>query len=264
MRSIENLKFGKAPAVYNKNTPQYSWFRRVSDLPARPKYFGDESLIGATDWNMYGNGPDPTVAPDFQGAGDCVFAGGAHETLLFNAEANNPVVFTGANVISDYSAVTGYVIGDPDSDQGTQTTMALDYRMNTGLIDKAGNRHKIGAYVALEPGNYDMLLEAAYIFTAVGIGIQVPDSAMDQFSNGQPWSVVHGAQIEGGHYIPIVANRDNLVIVTWGQTQQMTKQFYTKYCDEAYAILSTEMLKVGKSLLGFDLPSLRSYLQEVA
>ena len=203
---------------------------------------------------------DETVAPGFQGAGDCVFAGGAHETMLWTLEGGNPASFTGANVITDYSAVTGYKLNDPDSDHGTDVRHALRYRQKTGLIDAAGNRHKIGIYLALEPGNTDHLLEALYLFGAVGIGIQVPDSAIDQFASGKPWSVVQGAQIKGGHYVPLVADRDNLICVTWGRIQQMTLQFYKTYCDEAWGILSPEMLATDKSPEGFDLAQLQTDL----
>jgi hypothetical protein len=140
---------------------------------------------------------------------------------------------------------------------------ALNYRRKTGLIDAAGNRHKIGAFLALEPGNVDHLLEALYLFGIVGIGIQFPDSAMDQFNAGKPWSVVAGARIEGGHYVPLVAKRSNLECVTWGRIQPMTSQFYAKYCDEAWAILSPEMLKGGKSPEGFDLAQLQTDLNAV-
>ena len=54
--------------------------------------------------------------------------------------------------------------------------------------------------------------------------------------------------------------RANLECVTWGRVQQMTAQFYAKYCDEAWAILSPEMLKAGKSLEGFDLAQLQADL----
>ncbi len=136
----------------------------------------------------------------------------------------------------------------------------MKYRKSTGLIDANSNRHKIGAYLALEPGNTDHLLAALYLFGAVGIGIQFPNSAMDQFNAGKPWSVVQGAQIEGGHYIPLVAHRTYLECVTWGRIQYMTMQFYQKYCDEAWAILSPEMLNAGKSPEGFDLKQLQADL----
>ena len=57
---------------------------------------------------MLGSGPDTTVSAGFDGAGDCVFAGGDHETMLWTLEGGAPASFTGANAIADYSAVTGY------------------------------------------------------------------------------------------------------------------------------------------------------------
>ena len=205
-----------------------------------PKHFGHEKLVGAHAWQMLGNGPDNSVSSGFKGAGDCVFAGGDHETMLWNLEREKTVKFVGANAIKDYAAVTGYdpkapldAHGDNPTDLGTNTRTALSYRRKTGLIDAAGKRHKIGAYVALELGNMEQLLEALYLFGVVGIGIKFPDSAMDQFNAGKPWSVVAGPAPTEGHYIPLVAYRTNLECVTWGRVQQMTPQFYKTYCDEA-------------------------------
>jgi hypothetical protein len=241
------LKFGKKPATYDRRDLCFLHYLKVP-LPPHPTQFGHESLIGADAWGMLGN---DTV-------GDCVFAGSDHETELWTTEAGIPAIFEPENTISDYSAVTGYVPGKPETDQGTDVRQALQYRKLTGLIDANGARHKIGAYLALEPGNIDDLLEAIYLFSAVGIGLQVPESAIDQFNAGQPWSVVHGMQqIAGGHYVPLVACRGNLVCVTWGRLQQITVQFYNKYCDEAWAILSPEMLNGGFSLEGFDMAQLQ-------
>jgi hypothetical protein len=246
------LKFGKKPATYDGRDLQYTRYR-TGVLPPHPDRFGHETLIGADAWGMLGN----------DSVGDCVFAGSDHETMLWTTEAGDQATFNPQNALDDYGAVTGYSPDAPDSDQGTDVRQALQYRQQTGLIDAIGNRHKIGAYLALEPGNINHLLEALYLFGAVGIGLQVPSSAIDQFRAGQPWSVVPGASVAGGHYVPIVANRDNLVVVTWGQLQQMTLQFYEKFCDEAWAILSPEMLKNGVSLEGFNLPALQADLQEV-
>jgi hypothetical protein len=255
------LLLGKKDPVYNKKTLQYAHYRIAQNLPIIPAQFGHETLISANGWGMNGNGPDDSVAPGFQGAGDCVFAGGAHETDLWNVEGQHPIAIDGKCSISDYSAVTGYVIGDDSTDQGTDVQTALQYRQNTGLIDTSGVRHKIGAYLALEPGNTQHLYEALYLFSAVGIGVQFPESAMDQFNAGKPWTVVSGASVDGGHYVPLVALRSNIVCVTWAQLQQMTLQFYQKYCDEAYAILSPEFLASGESPEGFNLPALQADMQ---
>jgi hypothetical protein len=265
------LKLGKLPATYDKRDLLFAQYRTTEALPSHPTHFGHEKLVGSKAWQMLGNGPDNTVKPGFMGAGDCVFAGGDHETMLWNIENDKQVKFTGANAIKDYSTVTGYDPGAPldadgnnPTDRGTDVRTALGYRRKTGLVDAAGKRHKIGAYVALELGNMDQLLEALYLFGVVGIGIKFPNSAMDQFNAGKPWSVVPGPEPTDGHYIPLVANRTNLECVTWGRVQQMTVQFYKKYCDEAWTILSPEMLKSGKSLEGFDLAQLQADLKAVA
>jgi len=196
-------------------------------------------------------------------AGDCVLAAAAHETELWNAMANKTVAVTAQNSLSDYSALTGYDPNDSTTDQGTNMLDALKYRVNTGIIDAVGVRHKIGAFVALEIGNLQHLYDALWLFGAVEIGIQFPESAMTQFRQGKTWSVVQGSQIIGGHDIPLVAKRRRLECVTWGALQSMTTQFYLDYCDEAYCLLSEEMLTGVKSIEGFDLQTLITDLKLV-
>ena len=262
------FKLGKTPATIDDRDLMYAKYRTEAALPKRPDHFGHEKVVAAKSWQMLGNGPDDSVAPGFQGAGDCVFAGGAHETMMWTIEGGSPATFKGANAIADYSAVTGYnlnappdVNGNNPTDQGTNVRDALKYRQKTGLVDAAGNRHTIGAYVKVQLGNMDQLLEALYLFGIVGIGIKFPDSATDQFNAGEPWSVVPGPDPQEGHYIPLVAKRTNLECVTWGRIQQITTDFYKKYCDEAWVLLSTEMLNgQKKSPEGFDLVQLQADL----
>jgi hypothetical protein len=262
------FKLGKKPATYDSRDFLFAQYRTSEPLPSHPKHFGHEKLVAAKAWQMLGNGPDNTVAPGFVGAGDCVFAGGDHETMLWTLEGGPAATFTGANAIGDYSAVTGYdpnapldPNGENPTDQGTNVRDALKYRQKTGLLDAKGTRHTIGAYVALELGNMDELLEALYLFGVVGIGFAFPASAMDQFQHGKSWSVVPGSRVEGGHYVPLVAYRQTLECVTWGRIQKMTIEFYKKYCDEAWAILSPEMLNSGTSPEGFNLAQLQKDLQ---
>ncbi len=85
---------------------------------------------------------------------------------------------------------------------------------------------------------------------------------MSQFDAGKPWSVVKGSRIEGGHYIPIVARRGSYVnVVTWGKTQRCTQSFIRTYCDEAWCVVSTEILNgQGQTPEGFDMAALRADL----
>ena len=141
------LRLGKKPATYDKRDLMFAQYRTAEAMPAHPAHFGHEKLIGANAWQMLGNGPDNTVSAGFNGAGDCVFAGGDHETMLWTLEGGTPARYTGVTALKDYSAVTGYAPkappdaqGNNPTDRGTNTRTALGYRRKTGLIDAAGKR----------------------------------------------------------------------------------------------------------------------------
>lgn len=247
------MKFGKLPARPNATVLKLANYLDSSVLPKIPAEFGHEKAINS--YGMLGNDQ----------VGDCVLAGAAHETMIWGREANDSFEFDDAAVLSDYSAITGYNPADPNSDQGTDVQVAASYRRRIGVVDTAGNRHRVGAYVALTPGDPDELAAAAYIFGAVGIGIRVPAYAEDEFNHIPPipWDVRHGnASIIGGHYVPVVARRGgNFCVVTWGTVQEMTVGFYRRYCDEALVYLSTEMLTAGVSPEGFNLAALQADLK---
>jgi hypothetical protein len=193
--------------------------------------------------------------------GDCVWAGAAHETMLWNLEQKKEVVFSRSSVLSDYSSLTGFTPDDPNSDQGTDMSDAAKYRRKVGVVDAHGQRHKVDAYLSIDAGNIAQLKQALYLFGAVGIGIKFPDSAMKQFNAGKPWSVVPNANIEGGHYVSVVGYDRQFYVVTWGRLQKVTTGFLQKYMDEAIAYVSLESLdQSGKSLEGFNRDELVAYL----
>lgn len=251
------LKLGKKPARPGAIKLAFGSYFDKAKLPVPPRKFGH--IWVQQPWLMLGN--------NFYS--DCVFAGAAHETMVWGRMGNTSNVgprFTEANVLSDYAAVTGFDPKKPDTDQGTDMQEAASYRRKTGVIDAEGKRHKIDAYVSLRPGNVSDLVTAVYVTGAAGVGIQFPDSAMEQFDKHHPWSVVKGPAPEGGHYVPCIGRNDegNLLVVTWGRVQQMTPEFYSKYCDEAVAYLSLEALRGPKTIDGFDETALRSDLHLLA
>ncbi len=227
----------------------------LAALPPVPAVFGHQALIGARDWGLLGNDQ----------YGDCVWAGAAHETMMLAKEAGNTVTFNDAAVLSDYSAATGFEISDPSTDQGTDMQEAAAYRRKTGVLDVGGRRHTIAAYLALEPGNLTHLYQAAYLFGAVGIGMQLPQSGLDQFDRRQPWSIVAGSPNEGGHYVPLLGRTAaGLAVVTWGDIQFMSEAFLVTFCDEAVAYVSQECLVNQKSPEGFDYAALLADLKKLA
>jgi hypothetical protein len=197
--------------------------------------------------------------------GDCAIAGSIEEVRLANALRGVTVNFTDQTAIQNYSDITGYNPDDPSSDQGTDVHALYQYRKTTGLVDADGKRHTVVAYAGLTQGDWDELLVALSLFDMVGIGIQVPDYAQNQFSAGQPWDVEPGQpNIEGGHYIPVVSAASNTLadVFTWGALQGMTEAFYRAFNIVAVVGLTAEMFNGDKGPDGIDFDRLQADLPE--
>lgn len=240
------MMLGKRPAYLDKRDFKLKDYMYRTKFPSPPKEFGHEQMIDK--WGMLGN--------DI--AGNCVFAGAAHEQMIWAAEGGKQVEFTTQTVLSDYAAVTGYNPDLPYTDKGTYVRDALKYRRRVGMLGADGQRHKIDAYVALDPGNVDELLIATYLFGTVGIGITLTEGAMKQYAQGKVWSrICNTGQDLGGHYVNVVAKRGRIYCVTWGGLQALTAPFYRRYNDEAWCMLSLDMFnQEGKTLEGFDVDRL--------
>ena len=245
----KSFKLGKLPARQDSVLFKLSLYQ--TPIPV-PKSVMRQNLV--TDWQGFlGNDK----------VGCCVIAGAAHESILWNTESKKTVLYTPENVISDYSAITGYNPKDPSTDKGTDMQLAASYRRKTGIIDKNGIRHRILAYLSVKPVKQE-IQESIYLFSGTGIGLIFPQSAMDQFSANKPWTVVNGSKIVGGHYVACVGFDSNYVYcITWGRVQKMSWGFVLKYSDEIITYLSTEMLKDGKSIDGFNLVQLQDSLSKL-
>lgn len=245
------MKTGKKPAQYDAKLLHLSDFESVKVPVIAPIGYGHYQKI-KQNWGMLGN----------DRVGDCVLAGADHETMILTSITGKTASFTEGTAVSDYSAITGYNPRDPSTDQGTYMKDAMSYRRHTGILDSNNKRHKVGAYLALEPGNWTQLLQALYAFTVVGIGIEFPDSAMDQYFANKPWTVVKGSAVDRGHYIPVVGRPTStyLEIVTWGRAMRMSETFYKKYNDESYVFISNEGLVNGISPEGYNLTDLNNIL----
>jgi hypothetical protein len=245
------LKLGKLPARPGAVSLRFSDYANTTLMPDPPRDFGHETLIA--NWGMLGNDV----------AGNCFFAGSCHEIMLWNAEAGVTVPFDDKTALANYSEVTGYDPTQPNSDNGTDVASALALRRRVGFFDATGKRHKIAAYVALEPGNIEQLRYAAYYFDGVGIGVQFPEQWMESFSQGsRRWDHVASPNYNGGHYISTVAWRDgNPVVISWGQKIQLTPAAFQQNADEVYAYLTIEKLVNGIDLEGLNLAKLEDDLK---
>jgi hypothetical protein len=237
---MAQLALGKLPKPDDPRDLQLKKYIRPKMIPRPPRSFGEERSIGKHNWGMLGNNR----------VGDCVFAGAAHEHMLWT---DGNVKFDEGVVLGDYSAVTGYA-GTPETDYGTVVREAYQYRRNTGVQDSNGARHRIAAYASIDPKDWLTMLQALWLFDAIGIGFEVPAYLMTGIVP-ETWQVQESGdqEIIGGHYVPLVARRTTAKNVSWGRTYGITKPFLAKYCDEAWVPFSEEMLDHGgRSPEGFD------------
>jgi hypothetical protein len=245
-------KLGKLPAEPDRIKFKFSRYFWLRELPKPPKVFGHRMR---TDWGMCYNDQ----------LGCCVVSGAAHETMLWTREWNDRTgaTFSDADIIRGYNEIGGYQPGNPSTDRGCSMATAASYRRNSGIADAAGVTHKIAAYVAFEPGNLGQIETAAFLFGAIGIGLELPDSAMKQFSASLPWEISAGARTIGGHYVPLIG-RNSLgyfLVITWGRLHAVAPTFLQQYMDEGLAYVSPESLGPdGKSLEGFDVEALNADL----
>jgi hypothetical protein len=162
--------------------------------------------------------------------------------------------FSAASVLGDYSADTGYDPAKPETDVGTNMADAAKYWRNVGIADATGKRHRIDAYVQLRIKNMDELLQATFDFDAVALGVQLPQSAKDQFGR-EPWTVVKGSPILGGHAVTLAGlnSQGHAIIATWDGITAATPEWVAHYADEAVAFVSLEALdKKGLNSRGYD------------
>ena len=250
------FRLGKKPARPEAVKLRLAAYLDAAELPPVPAVIGRFAKWPQA-WKMLGN--------DLYGC--CYWSGSAHETMLLKADAGYDVpMFTPYGVLKDYSAATGFNSSDPSTDQGTDVQQGAAYRQKIGICDAAGVRHKIDIYTALKVGDVNQLALAVYLFGTVGIGLQLPTYAMDQFKMFEPWSVQTDSGTEGGHYVNLIGRNSvgSWIGVTWGRLQALTPGFISSYMDEGIAYLSPERLSAkGLSPQGLDIAGLQRDFQTV-
>lgn len=236
---VSSLKLGKLPAVHDPRTLKMSdYFTAAVQSPPGQGHWGHGLTFG-----MDGN-------DDY---GDCVEAEEDHQNVIWATHTGRVYGSTADDVLGSYTALTGFNKNDPNTDQGTDMLAAQKFWRSTGLCGV-----KTDAFVSVDPQNdFEVQTSVAY-YASLAIGIQLPISAQAQTGNG-PWTVTSGPDARpgswGGHCVNVCGYnvpRDAMWVVTWGQIQMMTWDFFRTYCDEAYCALSHEWItNSGQSPSGF-------------
>lgn len=190
--------------------------------------------------------------------GDCTIAGAAHAIQVWTVNNGGIVTVPDPTVEQYYEKWDGYVPGDPNTDHGgVELDVLNDWRQN-GL---AGN--VLTAFADPLVKNLTEVRQSISLFGGVYIGLSLPITAQTQ----DVWDVVKngGANARpgswGGHCVFVPKyDKNGFTCITWGQLKTMTLAFWTKYCDEAHALLSPAWINQNKSPAGFNMAQLQADL----
>ena len=179
--------------------------------------------------------------------------------LLYYRESH-AVVLPTRTIVRAYAKISGYNPRTRENDEGVGVLDALKFWRKTGF-----NNHRISAFVSLDRHHSLHVKTGVYLFGGVYVGLGLPRSAHGQ----RIWEVpTHGPTGDGapdswgGHVVPVIGYDEHfLTVVTWGRLQRMTWGFWRTYCDEAYAILSQDLMDGHETdAQGLDVPALRRAL----
>ena len=247
------MRLGKLRARHDPRTLRFADYVDTNVLPAPPPSCDWTRAVSA-GWGMMLNDK----------IGDCTCAAAGHLVQDWTANSRHAeVTIADGDIEQAYEAVSGFNPATGQNDDGAVETDVLNYWRRTGI-----GGHNIAAYVALEPGNHAHVRDAINLFGGCYIGLDLPIAAQAQLT----WTVPPGGTTGtgapgswGGHAVALVAyNTRRVTCVSWGDLKQMTWGFLGAYCDEAYAVLSTEFLEADRSPQGFDLAQLQADLAQLS
>lgn len=193
---------------------------------------------------------------------DCAFASAGHLIECWDANLGKDRVVHTEAVLKAFIALTGY---DPETGKNNNPVYLSDtlkYWRQHGI-----GRHRIEIYVSIPLKDHNLVKAAITIFGGISAGFALPKTIEKQTT----WELSPGTEAGdsepgsyGGHAVPVLAyDEETLTCISYGKKQQMTWTFWDTYCDEAFAIVTTDFLKENKNPLGMDLAAMKSDLMDI-
>lgn len=233
------VMLGKLPVKKDERLiPLKAVLRQKAKLPTEWSF--DKSNPGIP-LHMYGNDQ----------YGDCVMAARANQEVRFElTETKKLLTITEKEVVNEYFRESGGV------DSGLVMSDSLKAWHTLGWT-AGGKRLYIDGYTGINPKSRDEIMQAAYAKIGVPIGLALPQSAMDQFDAGKPWTLVKGPSGEpgslGGHCVLVDGwDKKYVLLMTWQRIIQATWEFLAACCDEAYGVIDSTDKQSVKRLIDTD------------
>ena len=247
-------KLGLLPKKEDVRTLRFASYLDLTELPEPPE--SHNVVKDITDWKMFLNNQ----------MGCCAISAAGHMIMAWTDRTDKDYVPSDDQILTAYSAVSGYNPVTKENDRGCIMLEALKYWRNSGIADR-----QISAFAELDFQDNHEIKTAIYLFNGIYIGLQLPKISKNQTGPGGIWSVpLYGNMFDGrknswgGHAVNVIGyDKDFVYCVTWGFIQKMTWEFLKTYCGEAYAIISEDYIYCDKTIEGFDKTMLMEDLNKI-
>lgn len=177
----------------------------------------------------------------------CTIAAAAHAITVFSGLAGTLNVMSGQDVAKLYYQRTGGI------DSGLAALDVLNFWQSNGI-----NGNQIQAFAKINPSNHDNVMSAISLFGGIYVGFHVQENCVQEFQNHQPWSP--GPLTTRGHAVFAVEyGAAGLTVLTWGNTQSATWDWWDECVDEAYALIPANI-----EIPGVNMQQLQNDLAAVA
>jgi len=248
------LKLGAKPAVVHPGQPRLDRLRMMARV-APPVLIRDHIQPQA---KMFANGS----------IGDCTSAGLANSIRAVSALNGFTTDVIDADAIKFYEHSTGYVDGDPATDQGGVETDVLAYAAASGYALQTQTLYPI--WGTIDPQNLNSIRVAAASLGPVYLGVQL--AIADQANVGAVWDTDTPASDGdptpgswGGHCLLAgfsyygTSDTDIVLLTTWGTQQRATWRWVRSRIMEAHGLLWPQLATPKPSFLSVgDLDSIRA------
>jgi hypothetical protein len=167
-------------------------------------------------------------------------------------------------VVALYSASTGYVPGDPSTDQGGVELDVLGYQASHGF-DTGDQAPLVGAFATFDPRDRATFASTMALLGPVYLGVNLASADLDTsvvWDTATPGDQTPGSW--GGHCLLAwdytgLGDTDTVRLATWGTLQPCTWRWLADRCEEAHVLIWRQLMKANAlNFAGLDYDGLRA------
>lgn len=243
------MQLGRVQSAADPRTLQLRSYVDVAALPVPP---AQEMLETTPEWPMLANDKFNC----------CTSAAAGHMIHHWTAANQHGVFLTDQDIILAHAQLTGDHLMDCVS-----MLEALKYWRKQGI-----GGHQIHSFVSGGKSNAADLRCMIHLFGSGYVGLDLPPFATAGDPHGWPaipWAIPASATPEAlkpnpemGHCVAVIGyDEQNLYAVTWGQLKTMSWEFFERYAEEVFAVLSSDWVAENADCpTGFDCSTLEKDL----